>query len=711
MDGVKNDQNSGGENISDRALVFFNNFSFSEHIESFNPSKVPPETVLREVTRFVSNKIKDYLYINREDAEVLNYLRSKLSEEELKKFIEGEFYRDLIDAKTLYRYFNASKLSETTLNIFRAFRKAILQEGEDKKQLQRVEGYYLVYNSHNTFFHSFQISIIEINSEGKSRIRFRDRNFQVVEKELDTLMVGNDRVLLNLREKNLLMTFYIYVSSDQMKPPFVQGVFLYANRANITIANLVVFERLGKDFTQEKFNAFEPERQLESLTEASLPPPLEEEEEKRKETNIFRFGTRENIQYYLLNKTNPIVPITYKTTEPFNFSKDTACYPSLHQTEAKHYNRARSYIGDYFIYFNERFSSTRPKDKHLGINPFFSTVGRGVLTIEADKSSGVLKCKMRTQKNNDKAILEHSGHIINHTLNTGDVIIIALYLDTEKDRYLNLLLNVIDEKRFVGNFSITYSYPRALGCGTIVMIRQESILQEKRISEKEAPPEDWEPSSFYVTGNNSASRLEQNILNFLSDNLKSRTIPPEFNQIKNYQPNIYQGVYYMYQYQYDNPSLERSILQINGNGWAIHLNPNKELTYGRVENNGSILNILLKNQETGRSGFCCIKVGNNIAPRKGVPDGTDRTIYLGTFAGVSGNEKEIPLASKFVLEFLEREASIADYEQEAQWLEDSSEEVMENIFMKKLVTALGDKTQFGGFTFEAYTRKGFIDGV
>lgn len=693
-------------------LDFIKTFPFPDTPFALDNKGQLSEVKMRGVARYISTRIQRYVDLEKEDQQVVDWLRSKIDPQEFIKFVNGKSIKDLLDAKTLKRCFQDGKFSDTTIKIFKAFKKVIIHDQAQKDSLDRVKGYYYLFNSHNTTSESVQVSMLNLRAEGPSLLKYKNRNHKEVEDDVKAEIIDNNKLLLSIRKRKSALIFYGYISPDQKDIPFLQAVFIYSNRSNKTIANIAVLARVfdQEDYLAEAvFNKFKPKRELEYLSDDNF-HGAEQVFKNRIVKKSLGVSVLQNIQYYLLNRTKPVLPKVYNNTKPFDFSKDISCYPSINQREALHYNRAKSYEGEYFIYFNEAFPSVRREQAYLKNNTYFSSVGRGVLHIEKDKTTGVLKCIMWTRKNPEGDVLVHTGNVINHTLNTGDCLIIAMYLESDKDRYLNLLLNVIDERQFVGSFSISYSYPRKLGCGAVTVIRQQLVLKEG-YDDRELEKIKTTPTSFYADIFTSKSKLEQSVVAYLSNNEKSMVKPPEFSVLKSCQSNIYEGLYKMYNLSYKQ-NMRVSLLRINANGSAVHISSNKkevDIGQGKVEQADSVMSLFLKNNKTGRTGFCCIKTGINITPRRS-EDLEDQTIYLGTFSGVSRKEGARPVASKFVLEFLDKKGQFNKHEGKIVFAPQEFNTEIEDDFIKdvkKYLTKTKGHNSFISVEAEVYNKKDF----
>lgn len=639
----------------------------------FKANKVTSETELREVARYISVNLVRFLDksdSNNVTEEIVRLLHRKTKKTDKKAIVEDYLYRDLIDAKTLKRGFRNQSFSETSNDIFRAFLTLQARNASIMADLQRIAGYYYVFSTNNTEEESFQISMLHIDGQGKGTIKYQNRNYETVEKIIKTELIGARKILIQVKDIDNLIIFYVYIGANPSKPyPYLQAVYLNANRSNKTMANIAVFKKVEEGF-EEIYKHFSPQREVSEISIG-----IDREELVEEDNNL---GVKENIQYYLLNLCKPIIPISNKSTVPFNFKSKVARYPSINQRTAKYYKKALEYVGNYFIYFSENYASTLPEvDKtYVKKNPYFNSVSRGILKITKDETSGLLACKFESKKKtNSNITLSYSGHVINHTLNSGDHLILALYNNEEQDKYINLILNAVDESRFIGNFSVIYSsLPKTLGSGTVVVVKQERILRKFPTDERNRIGK-FRPTSFFASDFHSPSELEQRIINRLSLRENNVSIPPTYSAIKEYPlTHHYEGLFLMYNYNAKNQHLRVSILRIYRNGLAVHISPKFHgeefaIAYGNAIYHNNTISLLLHNIIRNRRGFCSIDAGDNVELNDGKNAPDTQTIFYGTFAGVSHRPPNSVTSSKIFLKFITANGEIDDLKNEIRFIQ------------------------------------------
>lgn len=637
----------------------------------FGTAREESEKELRVVARYISmNLIRFVKEVNNTEiiGKIISLLFPKTKIINQTKLIEEYSYKDLIDAKTLKRSFSNKKFSKTTLNIFRAFLMCKNFEYNKQTKLAQIEGFYYILNSHNTRQDSFQISMLEIDKNQGGTINYKNRNGEHVIKEIKVELIGDLKVLITVKDESNFIVFYLYIGPKSSEPaPYLQAVYINANRSKKTMANIAIFKRVHTQDPLATFLDFVPERESSSIA------ILDKEGMVEDDPNL---SIRKNVQYFLINLTKPIVPVFNESTTPFNFAKEVARYPSTFHRTAKHYQKATDYVGDYFIYFPENYASNRPQnEKYLKTNNYYTSVGRGILKIRKDEVSGILECKFESKKLIDSNnYLAYSGFVVNHELNSGDTLILALYMNQEKDKYINFILSIADDHTLIGNYSVIYSViPKTLGTGTVIAVKQEQILREYSSLELK-DPSIFRPTSFYASEFKSNCKLEEKIIRKLSIIKKNLTMPPLYEDIKDSDAHLYHGVYLMYNYEIvDNKQLLRvSILRINSNDLVTFVSTrekgNSLVTHGYVLDQGTTISLVLENSTEKRFGFFAIKVGNTNAPSTGKGKENDRTAYLCTFAGFSRGPSATPIATKYFVKFMGKDAQIQDFETQATFL-------------------------------------------
>jgi hypothetical protein len=614
------------------------------------------EADLRGVVSVISAKIQDYIVKNPKDFDFAELIKSKLGEE-FEQYQEGGIHRELLDTKTLKRCFISEEASQSTTNILEAFRRVCEKEKQRAEEFKRVTGMYLVFSTHSTRPGRFQTSLMKI---GQNDIvhKYKDSDYEVTERKLSAEMISNTTLLLTQMEDKFALLFYLYIGATN-HPPFLQAVNLFTNRLGNTVANLALFARVAVETSEEEetfFTEFEPEREIDEIPDVisqleNHPTYVEQDPD---------LTVRKNIQYFLLHQARPIATAMHDNLIPFDFSKRVAVKPAPDGQVARFYNKTREYAGDYYIYFNERFKSALKEDEGelFKKNASFSTVGRGIFKIEVDDKTGVLKCSMRTRRNVEGAVLKHEGFIFNARLGMAQYLLMTLFSGTESDRCITFLFKIIDDNKMVGGHVIAYSSFGKLGAGAVIMIKKSVITGKPEGVEvdKLQQQEEEEPTAFFPFSSGVKPGLERNIVNLLSSRRRSLVIPPEdYEDLERMgADNKYEGLYKVYSSGQDG-GISIGLLKIYRNGYVCHQDAHGERAVGQIEQGqaGNVLNIILRNENSGRTGFCCIGVSSE-------PPKDNITFYRGTFAGVSRKNGDIPIASQFLMEFMGKDKSFQE---------------------------------------------------
>lgn len=613
----------------------FPNSPFSKGKENHGEKELIP------VIRVITDTIFNYL-VQQPDAslEIKHLIESKLPDYDLKP---GQYHEDILTPRTLQRFVSEKErlnydTSSVTLNVIKAFiiitDRQHAHYKEIARRLSKVAALYYEFVTHNMSEGKFQQSMLKINASGHSITRYMNVDNQIVEEELETELIGKKGLLLSHKESG--RNFYLYIGTEN-QPAFLQGVYIYANQLDNTVANLAVFQRIvppetlsDEEAIQEWENSqladFTPQRELDELT-MELNEAFEQPVESDKSITI-----KQNIQYFLSQKAPTMATHLYNDGHPFDFSKSVALYPGSHARAACYYRNTKRLTGDYAIYFNERFPSV--KDNSLPKKTdFHSTIGQGILSIEIHHITGVLQCKLRIPKNARDEII-YEGEIINNRLKTDTYLIISFY-SQQDTRYMNLLFTVVDDDKLIGCFNITYSASGQLGAGAAIAVRQ-SVIQNKQ------SPKD-KPHAIPPFAEMSPDKLEQKIRNFLAKTNQSLVIPPDYPSLKNHSRLIYAGTYRMF-YHSSQGLLRASLLILFETGYALRVDSWNNRAFGEAQQTGNALNITLKNEEPPRTAFCCIRVGD-VLPHEG-------TTYAGMYSRISRGGDQLPIASLFLLEYL-----------------------------------------------------------
>jgi len=668
------------------------------------PVKVP-ETISQQFARDLHDTLRSYLEQYPTDYEMLHWLETRLPKDKIYSFIHEYDPKELISAKTIKRAYDDEKhVTGSTVNILQAFylvrQKQQATEQKTRTGLSRCTGLYLICGTHHSSPGTYQISMMRIEENGKTSIKYNSTFHKTGERYFKTKFIGTTGLLLTHESDNYILIFYLYIGEAD-KPPFLQGVHLYSNRDDNAVANLSVFQRIetSDESEQERlWKEFVPKRELTKLPSPKQENDVEPEAKHKHIDQIIlellnkdvaenqTITVRENIQRFISNRVKPLSTIIYRS-RPFNFAKRPCFYPASNHQEAEYYNIQREFVGEYHLYFNEHFPSVkRTLSKGNSRRDFFSSVGKADFEIFINPITGQLSCKMIMQKNiNSSSLLIYEGMVINDTLTDPSTLIVALYLKPAHHRYLHMIFNIVDENRLMGCFNITYSTPMKLGAGIVAAIRKRKPTKEqedaKSAEEQEDSKSDKEqenPQRAVIASEyHTTSKTEKRLLNLISRNLHAIVVPPDFYQLKDYDDIPYWGVYRLY-YMADGNRKNRDRFRIH----TLIIYPNGrvelrvphvedkegEVGYGECELRNDMLNLTLRDTKfPKRSGFFCIRVEGR-APSE-MPDRT--TTYSGSFAGYSFVDR-VPIASLCVLEYVPLKGfsgEIGEKEWTKQWSE------------------------------------------
>ena len=458
--------------------------------DAFSGQKLK-ESDLSEVAKIITEKIQAYLRLHP-DQEIYQLIAPKVKVG-LREYLELEANKELLHAKTIKSLVEDKKASAITLDILRAFLTAVKREQEGKKHLSRLKGQYNIYNLHSRENQrQFQISHLELDPEGENALTYQDERFEPKKQRVEVEIIGNDKIYINHREENFLLSFLGFIGSIETHN-YIQCVYFYNNDRQV-FASLAVFERVN---LKADINLQSPKRMQDTLP-----------------------ANKQNIQIFLLNRAKFITPLLHHNNFPFDFivwqkmHKDLppVC-PGPYQTEAHlYYHKQQSFIGNYRIFFPEKFTSAKD---FIPNNRFATTVGKGFFAIQRDKKSGVLTCKMYARKNTRGELLKYEGYVMNNELNSDAYLMFTLYNKPEKDRALSMIFNVVDDNKFIGCYNIMYSPPGQLSSGIVILVRDESIEKADDFDEK-SREKVGEMVVNPLSKSDEFSELEQSVINYLS---------------------------------------------------------------------------------------------------------------------------------------------------------------------------------------------------
>lgn len=510
----------GGESVPDDLLQIINTYHFpSGYLFKNKDSNELREGELSEAVSVISSKIRSYLLKHPKSSVVASLIKPKLGEA-FDSFLSGSVKLDLLDTKTLKRCLTGHKASESTINVFKSFEIALLREKELNKELLRVTGLYYLFSTHSTQPGRFQISLLKIGEE-ESFLKFVNSENEVETKTLVADIIRSNNVLLTLKEDKFALLFYVYIGPIN-KPTFLQSVNIYCNNFGNTIANLAVFAKVKpmEEAAEEIFiHEFVPKRGASKLPENLVfanDALLVEQDTK--------LPVYKNIQHFLQHRSKPISTQVYQSIIPFDFSKSVAIHPGPYGQEARFYNKTRQYVGEYDMFFTERFKSV--EEAELGLykqSKAFSSVGDGVLNIRIDEKTGVLKCSLATRKGSNGETLVHEGFIINTRLGMSPYLLMSLYTGADSERCIILLVKIIDDNKMIGCHLIAYEPLGKLGAGVVMMVKRP---------EERGEGEEAKPKAFLPSDPNLKTPLTRRIVNYLSMRDQNLVIPPEYEDLE-----------------------------------------------------------------------------------------------------------------------------------------------------------------------------------
>jgi len=484
-------------------------------------------------------------------------------------------------------------------------------EEEDKVHLKRVAGAYNLYNLHHTVRGKFQVSNLILDPYGNSKLSYFSRRNEPEEGRVIPEIIGSDKLLISFTPDNCILKFYAYIGAGS-NPELLQPVFFYNNGKGYTIASLAVLEKVPES------ELLTPARELDSIP-------------------------NQKIARFLRHKAGLLTAWSpYGNDMRFKI-EDLEVMPGPHNQDAKFYEQSKAFTGLFHIYFNEQYPSLPEYIR----NDFYSTVGKGILWIYEDEN-GMLSCMMKTRGNTKGRELIHKGLVLNETLNNSDYFILSLFLEKDKDKYLNLILFKAGEDLLFGSHNIMYSPAGKLGAGAIVLKRVENT-DGKTLTEEDFNAA--EPVAIYPCPK--LNTREDWIINYLAAKNRALVNPiTEFEKLKEYKNLAHEGLYKMY--SYGKGGIRIGILRIHKSGFLEHISlggtkEEKVYAYGKADLLRQILSLTLKNKDNSRTGFCVFKTESDVPPV------VDKTIYLGTFCGVTRRNGEFPLASKLILEFVSKD--------------------------------------------------------
>lgn len=598
------------------------------HLE--NIRQVQKETDFKELVNEISETV--FFFIQRkQDENIFDLIINKAKKDgrvlSMQEYIDQKNPINLINEKTLKACIRDRMASVPVINILKAFTKVVNIEEADRQHLKRVMGTYNLYNLHNTIRGKYQVSNLYLDAYNTSKLVYFSRRNEMEENPVQAEIIGNDKLLLSFRRDNCLLQLYTYIGAGS-HPNLLQPVYMYNNSKGHTIASLAILQKVTEDQLEK------PARELNEIDNLQIARFLQHRAQ-------------------MLTACSP-----YGNDMRFDI-EDLKVSPGPYHQAANFYEQAKVYTGLFHIFFCEHF----PSHKDYIRNDFYSSVGKGILWIY-EGADGVLRCRMKTRRNRKGRVLMHEGWISNETLNNSDYLIISLFLEKDHDKYLNLLLFKVSEDLLFGSHNIMYALPGKLGAGSVILNRIEPEENNGEAPSNETYFQQAEPHVLYPELIEQESKREEFIFNYLTRKGASLVSPlTDFEKLSSYKDMVHEGWYKMY--SYGKGGLRIGILRIHRSGFAEHISVGGQQNtrikaYGKTELLRQILSITLKNEDNRRTGFCVFKTESDVPPIKG------KTVYLGTFCGVTRRNGEFPLASRLILEFMGKE--VEEGTLQPQWL-------------------------------------------
>lgn len=623
------------KDLINRALGYpFQNSPFG-----FNMTSEDLGSISLKNYRLLRDKLWDKIaqhIVRRNDEELFKLVQPNLICPTLEDFKRGT--QELqINEKTLKSCIEKRSGTDRIRQFFEAFDIVVEAEKEEFGHLQRLAGYYNVYNMHSSNKKEFQASHLFISPElGKSALTYFSRRYKIESRKVDVEVVGSDKLLIVLREENCYLAFYAYVSALE-HPKVIQAPFIYNNGAGHTFASMAILQKV--DSQKRLVTPFRDKKNWDDIPSGIL-------SDQEKSTLIQFLSNRAHfIRAKLFNG--------YDVDNRLRFDfDDLLINPGPFRKKAHYYDNSAQYIGKYFIYFNERYPSEEIGDKRKSED--YSTVGKGLLEIYKDPHFGHLKCRMKTRKNRRGEEIVHEGEIINQQLQSPSYLILSMYEKKNNHRYTNLVLMKAQDDYLLGSHSITYSRVGEFGSGAVVVIRQFDT------------PDDWfettKPDSELPCKLHENPRMDT-VINYLAANRNALISPiTQLKDLNKYQNLIHRGVYKMYSYA-KGEGIRLGILKIHKSGFVEHYGKSGKkntIAYGSAFLLRTVLNITLRDVENNRMGFLSIKVAE-VGPSNVSDDRhpeISNTVYVGTFCGVTRRTGEYPLASRVILEFKDSDSVV-----------------------------------------------------
>lgn len=295
------------------------------------------------------------------------------------------------------------------------------------------------------------------------------------------------------------------------------------------------------------------------------------------------------------------------------------------------------FMGHWSMYYPTKY----PNIEIDSTNKYENDIGINIIRIYKNHH-GVYCCSM---KYHDEKQPEYHG-IINLGLSSSSFISLTLFSPNHnKVLYIILNENNFSKNTYLGTYNVIYKRSNSESGSAITVF--------ERISSTNIP----EPCVVQIAGNKNRERITNDfILNYLVRGTDSLLPKISFNNDKairlKYEDCKYAGFYKIYGYgrvQNKDICISISTIEISKSGFVAFNKSRSDAnykTFGFVNKPDEALRIHLEDEISKRTGMMTIYVSQH-QPKPGL-------FYIGTFSGVAFGT-HIPVASRFVMEFISKE--------------------------------------------------------
>jgi|GEM_PF-1967736 len=600
-------------------------------VKEVNFSEIP-ESAYSFALDFLWDKIVKHITNNHDRADIVydkikrNIIHPPLAMEDF----DEDTNRLVLTPKTLKSTLTKRECSAKTLDFFEALDIVVKAEEEVVKDLRRVSGYYNTYNLHNTKLGTFQVSNLHISLTGSSYVKYISKRYwqkHPRKTPINIEVVNKDKLLITCKEDDFRLVFYAYIGKENA-PQLIQAVFMYNNTDGYVIGGQGLFHRVDS----EEFFADPLREQTDILLKNEKGNPVLDK------------AQQQTIIKYLFNRAHFNKPTFTGSRLKFDFT-DLALEPAPAKQSALFYNVTKTLCGCYHVYYNERYMTEPEVNDNIQHNTYYSTVGRGILEIYEEQTTGVIHCRMATRKNKNGERIIYKGHIENSTLNDQSYIIISMYANSNT-RFINLILAKAGGDYLLGSHNIMYEPALELGTGPVIVIKKDKLTFEDKLVTISPCPKIKDDS------------VANKIVNYLSRNSQGLNTPiTRFSDLEAYKNLRIEGIYKMY--SYGKGGIRLGGLKINKSGFVQHIGCSDNqptYAYGHADMVGSIAYIVLRDVSSGRLGFLVLRVAEN-EPEVDKDNPMRNTIYVGTFSGATRRNEQHPIALRIVLTYTGKKMS------------------------------------------------------